>query len=185
MARLNRSIDELIELVLENRERRIEQRRKKHQEAVREFETSEAAEPDAERAVPKDPSLVRVVLFGAQTPFMESLMAMLHRYTEAAFFEDPEETISFVADYTINNVILDIDPPSDWEAAADVFAAIRIINPEAGLFICTKNPQSMHARMLRMRGGSELTKPLFFKEVEQFVNHCVHKSADGNGDGAP
>jgi hypothetical protein len=167
MARLDKPLDELIELVVQNRERRIAQRQKQHEDALRAYESDDAADPDSP---PSDPASVTIAVFGCQTPFSDSLMAMLRRYAPALFFDNAEEAISFIADYKIETILLDIDPPSDWEAAADVFAAVSILRPEARQYICAKNIQALHARMLLMRGARELQKPLFFKDIERLLH---------------
>ncbi len=173
MARLNKNIDELVELVKQNRARRRAQRDQWERgvEGFRSGNDEEKGEEGDDRAI--DFSTVRVVLFARQSPFTQSVLATLARYTVARLMDEPEETLTFCADYEIDNIILDLDSPSDCDSAMDVFAALKILRPCANVFVCSKSTISIESRALVSRGGIRLTKPLMFKDVDRFVHKYV------------
>ncbi|MFP4417615.1 MAG: hypothetical protein ACOC4C_02545 [Fibrobacterota bacterium] len=174
MTRLNRNIDELVELVKRNRARR--QAEREYRESVTE-KTGERFESDSKQQQEDitDPSSIRVIVFACESPFSQSLLEMMKRYTVGCRISDPEEALTMCADFQINNVILDLDTPSDCDQAADVFAALKILRPSANVFICSKSTISLESRALVSRGGIRLKKPLLYKDIEFLVQKYVKK----------
>lgn len=174
VARLDKTIDELVELVKLNRARRQAEREQREREAETQLKGYIHSVGENQQDGMENPA-VRIILFANESPFTQSVMAMIKRYTVACRLSDPEEALTLCADYEINNVILDMDSPSDHDSAADVFAALKILRPSANVFVCSKSTNSIESRALVTRGGIRLTKPLLFKDLEHLVDRYVKK----------
>jgi len=73
------------------------------------------SEPLSKQAFPD------VIVFGALSPFMEGLIDALEKKRPLEFFQDPGKATDYCLDHEVSNVILDMDLPTDWKMATDVF----------------------------------------------------------------
>jgi hypothetical protein len=159
------SFDKLLEIIDRNRWDRL----KKRQEQLDNIDEEELESDNTELT----PDAVKVVLFGAECPFIHSMIEMLRTETVIAFLSDPEKMITFCMDHPIPNVIIDIDPPSDYHVVMDAFASVRILLPETRIFACSSRKSSIEVEHMKMHGATILDKPILRKQVHQFcTDYC-------------
>jgi hypothetical protein len=156
------SFDKLLEIIDRNRWDRL----RKRQEQLEDSDADEL-EPDETGL---SPDTVKVVLFGTDCPFMHSMIEMLRKETVIAFLSDPEKMITFCMDHPIPNVIIDIDPPSDYHLVMDAFASVRILLPDTRVFACSSRKNSIEVEHMKMHGAKILDKPILRKQVLQFCS---------------
>ena len=154
------SFDKLLEIIDRNRWDRL----RKRQEQVDSNVVDALESDDTELS----PDTVRVVLFGTECPFIHSMIEMLRKETVIAFLSDPEKMITFCMDHPIPNVIIDIDPPSDYHLVMDAFASVRILLPDTRIFACSSRKNSIEVEHMKMHGATILDKPILRKQVHQF-----------------
>jgi hypothetical protein len=104
-------------------------------------------------------STADIVLFGEKTPFLDSLVEILDPKCVVKSFSNAEEAITYCLDNSLQKIILDMDPPTDWKMATDVFTTIRTINIGVQFILCTKSPQSTPVEILRAQRAEVLCKP--------------------------
>jgi hypothetical protein len=112
-----------------------------------------------------------VILFGAKSPFMDALVQTVEKKYPAGFFDDPEQAAARGLESSPCRVIIDMDPPTDWKMATDVFTTIKTVRPDAGVFLCTSHPDSDPVKTLAAQKGIVLVKPfsadLLFRKIKE------------------
>lgn len=164
----SKSIEDLFEIVERNRWERL---REHHL-------SDEPPELDPFEAIVDNdlkPEDVRIVLFGKEGPFAFSMIEMFRTETAIAFFDDPERMISFCLTYKITHYLLDLDPPADCYQATDIYNALKMLLPESQAHVCTKRPQSLEARGLKMHGAELFEKPVLRDDVIGFCRLHLHE----------
>ncbi|NLD92839.1 MAG: hypothetical protein GX639_09245 [Fibrobacter sp.] len=156
------SFDKLLEIIDRNRWDRL----RKRQEQLDNVEEEELESDDTELS----PDTVKVVLFGTECPFIHSMIEMLRNETVIAFLSDPEKMITFCMDHQIPNLILDIDPPSDYNLVMDAFASAKILLPDTRIFACSSRKSSIEVEHMKMHGAVILDKPILRKQVKKFCS---------------
>jgi len=156
------SFEKLLEIIDRNRWDRLRKRQEQLDDSdVNELESDETG---------LSPDSVKVVLFGTECPFIHSMIEMLRRETVIAFLSDPEKMITFCMDHPIPNVIIDIDPPSDYYVVMDAFASVRILLPDTRIFACSSRKSSIEVEHMKMHGATILDKPILRKQVLHFCS---------------
>jgi hypothetical protein len=155
------SFDKLLEIIDRNRWDRL---RKRQDLDSNEAEALESDDTEL------SPDAVKVVLFGIECPFVHSMIEMLRTETVIAFLSDPEKMITFCMDHPIPNVIIDIDPPSDYHVVMDAFASVRILLPDTRIFACSSRKSSIEVEHMKMHGATILDKPILRKQVVHFCS---------------
>jgi CheY-like chemotaxis protein len=121
------------------------------------------SEPLSKQAFPD------VIVFGALSPFMEGLIDALEKKRPLEFFQDPGKATDYCLDHEVSNVILDMDLPTDWKMATDVFTTVRMMKTTLHFILLTKSPQSTPVETLAAQGVEVLTKPfgtdMLFKKL--------------------
>ncbi len=115
------------------------------------------------------PNDVKLVLFGAESPFLTSISDMLSALVVITGFSDQENIIRFVLEYGIKHVIVDLDSPTDCFESINIFSALKTLVPDVSVYACTKTPLSDEAQGLKHKDAVILPKPLFRKQIEEFV----------------
>ena len=114
----------------------------------------------------------KLVFFGAKTSFAEIAVKKLEETCIVYSFDDGESATNFCIENSIKNVVLDMDAPTDWCEATDVFTAVKTSTPEAKFLLCTKDNESSHVRTIEASGGTIINKLLPLKELENFLKEC-------------
>jgi len=107
----------------------------------------------------KEAAKADIVLFGEKTPFLDSLVEILDPKCALKSFSDSEEAIAYCLENSLQKIILDMDPPTDWKMATDVFTTVRMMSSGAQFILCTKSPQSTPVETLRAQHAEVLCKP--------------------------
>lgn len=114
------------------------------------------------------PDSVRVILFGAESPFIKSMIEMFRVITVIGYFRDPENMISFCLDHQVPNILFDVDPPTDCYQVMDIFASVKMLIPSVRIFVCTGRKNSVEVEHLKMYGAAILEKPILRNKVRWF-----------------
>jgi hypothetical protein len=152
-------MDELLAIIERNRWDRLRRR----QEQV------DTVEEEVQVEDPKvSANSVRVVLFGTESPFIKSMIEMFRVVTVIAYFDNPENMITFCLDHPVPNILFDVDPPTDCHMAMDAFASIRMLLPYLRVFVCSGRKMSLEVDHFKMYGATVLEKPILRKQVKWF-----------------
>ena len=114
---------------------------------------------------------VEIVLFGAETPFSTSMITMISQETVIALFSDPEKAIDFCCCQSIQNIIIDIDSPTDSHHALDVYTVLKILNHDMRFFICSKRQHSLERDYFEKHHTQVIMKPVLRKQVMGIMNN--------------
>jgi DNA-binding response OmpR family regulator len=110
-----------------------------------------------------------IIIFGAQSAFMDGLLDTMHKKCAFACFHDPEKAIDFCLNNPINDIVLDMDPPTDWKLSTDVFSSVSMMKPAMHFILLSKSPQSTPVETLMAQNADVLVKPfgtdLLFKKL--------------------
>jgi hypothetical protein len=161
----NEKIEKLLLIIERNRWDRLRLRGEQQDVVV-----EEKAEEDDEKLSPDN---VRVVIFGAESAFTKSLIEMFRVITVVTYFDNPESMITFCLDHPVQNIIFDIDPPSDYHLTVDAFAAIKMLIPSVLIFACTGRKKSLETDYLTLHGTTIIEKPIFRNHVKKFCEKYV------------
>jgi hypothetical protein len=112
----------------------------------------------------------KLVLFGAESAFIRSIIEMFNTVTTIAHFDNPENMITFCLDHAIQAIILDIDPPTDVHIVMDVFASLKMLLPISKIFVCSSRKKSLEVEHFKIFGATILEKPFLRKQVQLFCN---------------
>jgi len=159
-------IDKLLLIIERNRWDRLKERGEQ-QDVVEE----EKAVDETNEEISADS--VRIAIFGAECAFTKSLIEMFRVITVVTYFDNPENMITFCMDHHVQNIIFDIDPPTDFHLAVDAFAAIKMLIPSVLIFACTGRKKSLEIDYLTLHGATILEKPIFRNHVKNFCKKYV------------
>lgn len=140
----------------------------------RETEREELEEIAVARTADLEPKDVKMVIYAAPTPLTDSLVSALSHETVITAFEDPERLISFCSKYQIKFVLLDLDPPSDFHIALDIFSALKIIDSSITFFACAKRISPKEKQYLLKNEVSIIEKPILRKHIEWIIQQVNH-----------
>ena len=98
-------------------------------------------------------------IYGAHSPFIDDLIIDLNKEYAVASFHDVEVVIGYCIDYPVRTVILDMDPPTEWQSSTDVFTTVRTMKPDLKFILLTKNPDTIPIRTLTAKSAIVLEKP--------------------------
>ncbi|HEX2959605.1 MAG TPA: hypothetical protein VHO70_22405 [Chitinispirillaceae bacterium] len=107
----------------------------------------------------------RIAVYGADSYFIKSFNTVLKLTNDVIYSSDVEKLIGMVMDSQIMNIAIDMDPPTDWRNAVDVFTTTKTVNPNAIFYACTKDPTWVQARTLEKQGAIILKKPVDFDHL--------------------
>lgn len=116
---------------------------------------------------------VKIVLFAAESPFSNSFIEMCMKKTVLTSFDDAEKALEFCLRYRKKNLILDMDTPTDPDAARDLFTTMKTARPDTNIFLCTNRSNSREVMLLNAKEGIILKKPLFYKDIEHFIKEYI------------
>jgi hypothetical protein len=111
-----------------------------------------------------------VVIFGAKGRFINSLQQILQQSATLFLYDDCEKATGFIMDNAISYVILDMDPPTDWKAATDIFSSIMIMLPATQFLVCTQEPDKSQVQVIVAQGATVVQKPIAADEILGFLN---------------
>lgn len=171
-------IDDLLALIERNRE---ENRSRDQGEfdglfTSRFAGSSPAGEEGTDLADALLPQQVRLVIHAAPGPMRESLIDTMKSRVVVTGFAVPEETIHFCLEFGVAHILMDFDSPTDTHGCVDVFSVMRTLVPSMGIYVCTRNPQSIEARTLQFKGAIILPRPFLRREAER-VQQLVRQGA--------
>ena len=119
---------------------------------------------------PQAPKKPNVIIFGAKSPFMDGLLDTLTKMCALEFFDDVEKAADYCIEHTVNDIIIDMDPPTDWKKSTDVFTTVRTVNPKIHFILLTKTPQAVPVATLAAQSAEVLVKPfgtnVLFKKLK-------------------
>jgi hypothetical protein len=111
----------------------------------------------------------RVAVYGADSFFIKNFITTLKLTNEVVYNSDVEKLITLVMDTGIENIAIDLDPPTDWKMAVDVFTTTKTVNSTAVFYACTKDPTWVQARTLEKQGALILKKPIDFDHLYKIM----------------
>jgi DNA-binding NtrC family response regulator len=118
---------------------------------------------DAMRQKKKDEAFAKdhnaIVIFAANSPFIEGLINTLERKYLVKLFSDVNEACAFCIDHVSNRIIMDMDLPTDWKLSMDLFTTVKTVNPGARIIVCTKDPGTKEVRTLIAQKAEVLELP--------------------------
>ncbi len=121
------------------------------------------------------PQEAGIVVYGADCPFISGLVETLKKQQSLESFENHESAISYCLDNSVNTVILDMDPPTDWKLSTDIFTNIRTMKPNVQFVLLTKSPRSIPVRTLAKQSAAVLQKPfsleMLLREIKTGVSN--------------
>lgn len=110
-----------------------------------------------------------VAVYGIQSLFIRSLLLSIQNQCEVKFSEKNEEIIEKCLDCDFSVVILDMDEPTDWRLATDVFTTVKTVKPDQRFLLCTKNKADLNVEVLEKRGAVVIKKPVDTNELMNFI----------------
>jgi DNA-binding NtrC family response regulator len=117
-----------------------------------------------------DEEKAKVVVFGAPSPFVDGLVLTIKKKYGVSFFSDADEACAYCLTYETNVIIIDMDPPTNWKMATDVFTGVRTLRPHVTVIICTKAPLSVPVQTLAAQKADVLVIPfsvdVLFKKIK-------------------
>jgi len=134
-------------------------------------DAEEEDEEEEEESGEEDYSDARLLIFATQGPFTESLFPMLDQHEISyAVTDELEKAIDIAIEHQhIRHVLIDLDKPTNPSKGMDLFSELKMANPGAVIFYCTKNPMTMESRNIQNKGAKLIQKPILRKTVDQFV----------------
>ena len=112
----------------------------------------------------------RIVVFGADSAFVEGLIQVVEKKYRTRFLGNPDEACSYCLTHETKVVIMEMDPPTDWKMATDVFSNVRTIRPQVKFILCTKNPSAVSVQTLAAQHAAVLAIPfssdVLFREIK-------------------
>jgi hypothetical protein len=111
----------------------------------------------------------RIAVYGADSFFIKNFIATLKLTNDVVYDSDVEKLIGMVMDSGILNIAVDMDPPTDWRMAVDVFTTIKTVNPTAVFYACTKDPSWVQARTIENQGALIIKKPVDFDHLYKIM----------------
>jgi hypothetical protein len=111
-----------------------------------------------------------VVAFGVKGLFMNSMLQMLQATCTVFHFADSEKALEFIMDNSVTHIILDMDLPTDWKAATDIFSSAMTIAPQTLFLVCSMEPNSVQVQVLVAQGAMVAAKPLASDELFRFLD---------------
>jgi hypothetical protein len=111
----------------------------------------------------------RIAVYGADSFFIKNFITTLKLTNEVVYNSDVEKLITMVMDTGILNIAIDMDPPTDWKMAIDVFTTIKTVNPNAVFYACTKDPTWVQARTIEKQGALIIKKPVDFDHLYRIM----------------
>ncbi|KMQ51058.1 hypothetical protein CHISP_1981 [Chitinispirillum alkaliphilum] len=169
-----KEIEKLLAVIKRNKEKNLSNSKQAYEGLYSQNQNNDQQTQEEDQAENTlKPSDVKLVLFGAESPFLRSIAEMLSAMIVITAFDDPEKTINFTLEYQIKHVILDLDPPTDCFESINIFSAIKTLDPDIKMYACTKTPLSNEAGGLKHKGAIILPKPLWRKQIESFVKKYI------------
>jgi hypothetical protein len=111
----------------------------------------------------------RIAVYGADSFFIKNFITTLKLTNEVVYNSDVEKLITLVMDTGIENIAIDLDPPTDWRMAVDVFTTTKTVNPTAVFYACTKDPTWVQARTIEKQGALIIKKPVDFDHLYKIM----------------
>lgn len=161
-------LEEMLSIVERNKSYQREQ-----EEALNNMNEGQFSEDlRAKKVSPED---VQIVFFAAESAFRDTFIEMCQKRAVLTCFDDAEHTLSFCMKYFKKLIIIDMDSPTDMDESIDLFTTIKTAFSDAQIFLCTNKNNSWSVQNLTAKGGILLKKPLFYRDIEQFVNEHIYK----------
>lgn len=171
-----KSLEEWIGLIERNREEnRLNKRNDFDGIYTNNFSEEQVQLPVTSDSVTITPCDVKLVIYGAESPFIASVTEMFGKRTVISHFTDPEAASSFALEYNITTVLLDLDKPTDTFTTMDVFAALKTVQHYINVLVCSKNEHSLESQSIAFRGGIIVKKPLFYKDIDKILKAYIDK----------
>ncbi len=158
-------IAQLLEIIERNRWNVVKKKAVEEQE--------EEVFEESENTVDISARDVQLVLYAAESPLRDSLIAMFSKEIVITAFDDPEKIITFCCDYHTKFIMMDLDPPSDSKLALDVFSALSIMRTDIVFFACTGKINTTDKIYLIKNGVNVLEKPILRKQIQWIIDKYI------------
>ncbi|MBD3419179.1 MAG: hypothetical protein GF398_03575 [Chitinivibrionales bacterium] len=129
---------------------------------------SPAPEVSESRTTPLEKQ--KVIVYGKQSHFMRNFLYGIRGIFEETWFDDSEKAVNHCLDNTITSIILDMDEPTDWKMATDVFTNVKTINPAARIVLCTRDKAALPVETLAAQGGLIFEKPVDLEMLRELLS---------------
>jgi DNA-binding NtrC family response regulator len=113
----------------------------------------------------EEPTQADIVIYGVECPFIEGIVEHLKKHFALKAFGSHELAITYCFDNPVRVVILDMDIPTDWKMATDVFTNVRTMKPDIQFILMTTHPQSIPVLTLAAQSAKVLKKPFVFETL--------------------
>ena len=107
-----------------------------------------------------------ICVFGAESFFMRGFVQNLKSRGDVVHFTDSDKAIDYCMDKEVDFMFLDMDSPTDWKIATDVFCTGKMVKPNLCVFLCSADTGSVPVKTLIAQGGIPLSKPVDFGSLQ-------------------
>jgi hypothetical protein len=149
-----------------NQLRREKAVKRKVDQIQQKFTGTSTAGESAARKVEK----VTAVLYGAKSLFISKLIPVLQTSCTIFHFDNHEKAESFILDNNISHIILDMDQPTDWKSATDIFSSTKIMFPNSRFLLCSMDPSAVPVQTLVAQGATVAPKPVSAEDLYGFLH---------------
>lgn len=102
---------------------------------------------------------VDVALYGAASPFIDTVIVDLGKQRSIASFHDIEAAVAYCFEHSVRSIIVDMDPPTDWKMSTDLFTTVKTVKPDVQFILLTIRPRSIPVETLAAQKAIVLEKP--------------------------
>ena len=113
----------------------------------------------------------QIVIYGKESLFLKNLIRGLKSHYVITSFDNEEKAYCYCIDNEIMHVLLDMDPPTDWRMATDVFTTIKTQKPDVHCILFTKKVTSVEVKRLVNQGAVIIVKPVSFEELHKQLSN--------------
>ncbi|RPJ57847.1 MAG: hypothetical protein EHM12_08755 [Dehalococcoidia bacterium] len=114
----------------------------------------------------------QILIYGKESLFIKNTIQELKSRYIVTCFNDEEKACACCIDSGISHVLLDMDPPTDWRMATDVFTTIKTQKPDVHFILFTKKTTSVEVKTLANQGAAIIAKPVSFQEVHRQLSNA-------------
>lgn len=113
---------------------------------------------------------VPVALFGKKSPFFINLEHALANRCVPTLKDDVDKMVDFIEEKSINHLIIDIDPPSDYHLGVNLLTIVKSLSSTINVFVCTRDINSQQSQVMQNHGCALLEKPV---SIPQLIGYIV------------
>jgi DNA-binding NtrC family response regulator len=114
-----------------------------------------------------------VIVYAQKSVFIDGLVQTLEKKYKVRIFSDVEEASAYCTEHLAENVILDMDLPTDWRMSTDVFTTVKTLRPDVHFMLCTKSPHAVWVETLAAQKAKVLVIPFSADELFAYLKKTV------------